>query len=447
MLSEQELKSLADHTLTLTTGYTTELMLTSGDSALTRYGENVITQNVASQTIELSVRLLKQGKMGKASTGNLSPEGIAACVATAKASLEVTEVDDDLLDPPSPQSYEPSKTYAQASADATPELRADGIVGGVGIVRNAGLQAAGIFSNSASAMGIANSNGLWAYHRSSNASFSISAMSGDSSGWAQDEGFDIDQIDPLAVAEIANEKALMGREPVSVEPGEWTVVLEPAAVTDLLMFISWYGFNGLSFCEDRSCFSGKVGQQVVGKNITIRDDCYHPLTGGMTFDFEGMPKKAVTLIENGVFKSTVHDRKTAKRLGVECTGHGMPQPDSFGPVPANLIIEPGDSTIQEMVASTKRGLLVTRLHYVNLLNPMTLTITGMTRDGLFLIEDGKVTKGVKNLRFTESILHALNNVEAISKTLHKTETFWGGGGTAMPSMKLNNFHFTSKTEN
>ena len=171
------------------------------------------------------------------------------------------------------------------------------------------------------------------------------------------------------------------------------------------------------------------------------------MTPGLPFDFEGSPRQRVPLIENGIFRSTVHDRRTAKLSGVENTGHALPQPDSNGPMPLNMVMSAGDSSLEEMIASTEKGLLVTRLHYTNILNPMTMLLTGMTRDGLFKIEDGKVTNGLKNMRFTESVLHILNNVEELSKKLYKTETFWGGGGTVAPAIKVNDFHFTSKTEN
>ena len=171
------------------------------------------------------------------------------------------------------------------------------------------------------------------------------------------------------------------------------------------------------------------------------------MSPGNPFDFEGMPRQRVVMIENGVFKTTVHDRKTGEKTGSGSTGHSLPQPDTYGPMPLNVIMSPGDSSLEEMIASTDKGLLVTRLHYSNMLDPMKMTLTGMTRDGLFMIENGEVTKGVKNMRYTESVLHVLSNVAALSSQLYKTETFWGGGGTVVPAIKVNDFHFTSRTEN
>ncbi|MDK9700604.1 MAG: TldD/PmbA family protein [bacterium] len=448
MLTESELKQIAEQTLAECNGIPAEVNVSTGDSALTRFSDSIITQNVASKTVGLTLRLLQDGHIGKATTGNLSAAGIKKCVDTARAALAFTSPDPEALPLVMPQTY-PSvpDRFVKASAEATPEQRAEGVIHAIDRFKKDNLNGAGIYSNNGGAFVLANTNGLYAYSHSSHASFSISAMSEDSSGWAQDHDDDIAKVNIAECAETAAQKALIGKNPIGLEPGAYTVIFEPAAVAELLLFMAWDAFNGLAYVEERSCFSGKIGQKVVGENITVVDDAYHPMAGGQPFDFEGMPRKKVTLIENGVFKSPVHDRRTAKRMGIETTGHGLPQPDSWGPVPVNLILQPGNSSTEEMIASTKRGLLVTKLHYVNILNPMTLTLTGMTRDGLFLIEDGKVVKGLKNFRFTESVLHVLNNVEALSKQLYKTSSFWGGGGTIVPAMKVNDFHFTSKTEN
>lgn len=447
MLTEQELRTVANKALELADGYDAEISLGSGESALTRFGENRITQNVTQGAAGFSIRLIKDGRMGKASTGALTVEGAARCVSVAKAALEVAAPDPELLPLPDPQTYQPKPGYFESSADYPPESRADAVVKAIDAFKKEGLQGAGIFSNGAGGSAIANSKGLWAYHCKSEATFSISAMSVDSSGWAQDANADVSLLDLDGVVRIAMEKALAGRKPASVEPGEWTVILEPDAVADFTLFLAWEAFNGKAFIEGRSPFSGKVGERIVGENITIIDDAFHPLTPGQPFDYEGMPRRKVSLIEKGVFMGTVHDRATGPKIGLASTGHSLPQPDSNGPLPMNLVYSSGDSSLEEMIASTGKGLLVTRLHYCNLVDPMKPSITGMTRDGLFLIENGKVVKGVKNMRFTESISAILSNVEAMSRKLYKTETFWGGGGTVVPAMKVNGWHFTSKTEN
>lgn len=447
MLRQSELKKIADKIHNYASGFDAEVLIGSGDSALTRFSENVITQNVSGSNVGFSIRVVKNGKMGKASTGNLSDEGMKLCVETAKAALEVSEPDTEILPLVEPQEYQEKASYIKDTQEFSPGNRADFVIKAVEACKHEGFQAAGICSNSGECSALANSKGLWAYHKSSNASFSLSVMSENSSGWAEESDVDVNKIDMDKVIKKAIRIARDGQNPESIDPGKYTVILEPAAVADLILFLGWEAFNGLAFSEGRSCFSGKTGKQVAGSNITITDDFTHPLTPGTPFDFEGLPRQKVQIIENGIFRTPVHDRKSALKAGVEPTGHGMPQPDSFGPVPLNLIVSPGTSSLEEMIASTEKGLLVTRLHYCNLLNPTDMMLTGMTRDGLFMVENGKITKGLKNMRFTQSVLEILNNAEALSEKLYKTETFWGGGGTIVPCMKVNDFHFTSSTEN
>ena len=447
MLEESRLRQLSDVALDQTGGYEAELIFSVGEGALTRFGDSVITQNVVQGDAGVSVRLMKNGKMGKASTGNLSEKGISNCVAAAKTTLEFASPDPELLSLISPQSYLPKESFEPRTLAFSPEQRADGVTRAVNRFQKDDCVGAGIFSTGAGALAIANSKGVWAYHRKSGSSFSVTAIGKDSSGWAQATDRDAYALDLDGTAEAAARKAVASRNPQPALPGEWTVVLEPAAVADALMYLAWVAFSGKPLVEGRSPFTGKAGQKVVGDNITIVDDAYHALTPGLPFDYEGMPRQKVRLIENGVFIGGVHDRASGAIAGVPSTGHALPQPDSNGPMPVNLVISAGSSTLAEMISSTERGLLVTRFHYTNILDPMKMTITGMTRDGLFLIEQGRVVRGVKNMRFTESILAMLSNVELLSSDLYKTETFWGGGGTVAPTMKVNGFHFTSATEN
>jgi len=447
MLDESKLRKLAEEALAQAQGYEAELIISAGESALTRFGDSVITQNVVQGEAGATIRLMKNGKMGKASTGNLTDKGIKSCVASAKATLEFSAPDAELLPLISPQNYQPKANFEPKTLAFSPEERADAVNRAVARFQKDGCVGAGIFSNGASAVAVANSHGLWAYQQKTSSEFSVSAIGSDSSGWAEATDRDAYALDIDGTAEKAVRKAVASRKPSSVEPGEWTVVLEPAAVADAIMYLGWEGFNGKLLVEGRSPFSSKIGQKVVGDNITIVDDAWHSMTPGQPFDYEGMPRKRVSLVDKGVFVGGVHDRVTGALAGVASTGHALPQPDTNGPIPVNLIISAGNSTLEEMIGSTKRGLLVTRFHYTNILDPMKMTITGMTRDGLFLIEDGRVVRGAKNMRFTESILAMLSNVELLSSDLYKTETFWGGGGTVAPAIKVNNFHFTSATEN
>ncbi len=230
---------------------------------------------------------------------------------------------------------------------------------------------------------------------------------------------------------------MLGVDPKAIEPGRYTVILEPAAVGDLCYFLA-EGFNAQQVDEGRSFLSGKVGETVFGQNIDIDDDPYHPLIQGRPFDGEGVPTKKVSLVEKGVVKGLVYDRKTAAKLGKEPTGHGLPVPNVEGAHPSSISMKGGTSSIEEMIKSTKKGILVTRLWYNRLVDPMKLIITGMTRDGTFWVEDGKISHGIKNLRYNQSLIELLNHVDAATPQ----ERMWG---YAVPGILAREFNFTSVT--
>jgi predicted Zn-dependent protease len=294
------------------------------------------------------------------------------------------------------------------------------------------------------AVGLANSSGLFAYNDYTSASFSVTVMADDSSGWADSTQPNIHAVHPEVLTSVALEKALAGRRPRALPPGEYDVILEPAAVAELLLFMAWDGFGALPYLEGRSFVSGRLGQKILSEKVMIVDDVYNHQTLGLNFDYEGMPRQRVVLVDGGVAKAVVHDRKTAKEAGTESTGHALPQPNTNGPMPLNLMLAGGDSSVDEMVASTDRGLLITHFHYTNILEPMTLMITGMTRDGVFWVEKGKVRHPVKNFRFTESVVKAFNQVEALGRETVYAHAFWGGG-IVCPAAKIRGFNFSSGT--
>ena len=253
------------------------------------------------------------------------------------------------------------------------------------------------------------------------------------------------EVDPEAIGRKAFQKARDSQRPIDVPPGRHEVVLEPPAVDTLISFLSYMGFNGRAIQEGRSPFSGKMGERVAAETISIYDDALSPLTLGIPFDFEGTPKRRVDIIERGVFRSGVHDRRSAKLAGAESTGHALPQPNPEGPFPLNLFLQTGDASREDMIASTERGLLVTRFHYSNIVHPIETTITGMTRDGTWLIENGKVTSAVKNFRFTQSILEALSNVQMVGRDSVIASEFWFAA-TRVPALKISSFNFSGKSD-
>jgi PmbA protein len=439
-------REICERALSFVSADEAEVILDGGSSALTRFANNRIEQNVNETGYSISVRAVFGRKVGRASTNNFDDASLRKAVESAELIARFQKDDEELLPLPGPQKYREIENFVQATADFSPTDRAEAIRDLVYRCRaEADLTTAGIFSNESQYLALANSKGLFAYDRMTSTVFSATVITEDSAGWAEDNNKDVKAIDIKGVADTAVNKALGSREPVAVEPGEYTVILEPAAAGNLLIFLGWLAFGALAYQEGRSFLSGKLGKKVFGDNITLVDDVYHELSGGLPFDFEGMPRQKVVLVENGVAKAVVHDRKTAKKEGTETTGHGLPVPNTSGPIPLNIVMQTGDASVEDMISSTKKGILVTQFHYANTVNPMKLTVTGMTRNGTFLIEDGKVTKAVKNMRMTESLEKILNNVEMTGKDAIKCRGFFGGG-LVVPALKVNNFTFSSGTD-
>jgi predicted Zn-dependent protease len=335
--------------------------------------------------------------------------------------------------------------YFDPTASATPEERAAAVERLVGVCPP-GSSAAGAHETQAIEVGIANTLGQRCWAPSTQASLTTVVTTGDhGSGFAETFTGSLDTIDPEAVGRRAARKALDARDPRPLEPGSYAVVLEPAAVATLVGFLAYEGFGGRAYLEGRSCFSGRQDEQVVAPSISIWDDAADPRTLGMPFDFEGTPRRRVDLIRDGVFLGVAHDRRTARQAGTESTGHGLPPPNPEGPFPLNLFMEPGDADLERMISSTPRGVLVTRFHYSNIVHPLESSITGMTRDGTFLIEGGEVAHPVKNLRFTQSILDALRDTSEVGTETELASEFFFSA-SRVPALKVDAFNFSGRSD-
>lgn len=413
--------------------------------SLTRFSNNEITQNVESVSFPYTIRCVFGGKVGTVSGSSLNAKDIKKQLEAAKTIAKNQSKKKGIMTLPGKQKYKGFADYDSKTESVDPQKRADIVKKAIDVTKKAKLSGAGIMTNSANYMAIGNCSGMRAFHVNSHAEFSLTAMSKDSAGWGEAVSHTIKDIDSVSVASTAVKKALASRKPVKIEPGKYTVVLEPAAVADLISFLSYDVFNTRRFAEGRGALVGKMGKQIMSKNVTIMDNAFIDGINGIPFDFEGFPRQELTIVKSGVLNQLPQDRKTAKMLKAKNTGHSLGADDEYGPIPLNLHIVPGNSSLEEMIKTTKRGILVTQFHYVNMLNPMLTTITGMTRNGIFLIENGKLKSGLKNLRFTQSILEALSNVESIGST---SEIHGGGfgGGYSVPAMKIKDFHFTSVTD-
>jgi len=447
VLGKATLKKIANQVLHLSRADQTEVLILSNDKHLTRFAVNIIHQNVSETDVAVRVRAVFGKKTGVASGNDLSDEALQKVVESAETVAHFQQDNPDFHSLPEPQPVQEMDAYVEATAACTPEERAKGVAAICAMSRENGLEAAGAFSTAVQEIIVANSLGISAYHCGTLAHIVTVIMGDTSSGYAAAHAMDMSKLSPEAMGRVAVDKALRGHNPTEIEPGSYTVILEEDAVADMLFTLSELGFGALAVQEGRSFMNGRFGEKITGENITIWDDGYDPRGLVLPFDFEGVPKQRVTLIEKGIAKGVVYDSFTAGREeGKVSTGHSWPAPNTSGPEPINLFMAPGQATKEEMLASTKRGIWVTRFHYTNTLHPVKTVLTGMTRDGTFLIENGQITRPLKNLRFTQSILEAFSRAEMLGSELKLVKTNWDNIAACAPAAKIHEFQFTGTTE-
>jgi predicted Zn-dependent protease len=461
MLTKEQAGDIFDRIRKLSTADEVEVLFSGGRFALTRFANNTIHQNVAEENAVVSVRTAFGGRTARASTNKFDDDSLREVVRASENLAKVQHPDPDLL--PMPDSKEsnahgstpiPSRHFAE-TASITPEVRAEGVRKIVDVAEKYKLTTAGVFSSSESFEGIFNSRGLSHWHTQTLAEISNTMLAADSSGWQKANSPDIANLDPQALAETAAKKAVESAHPREITAGKYTVILEPAAVLDIVGFMFW-DYSGMAILDQRSFLNGRIGAKLFGENITFYDDVTHPLQSGTPFDGEGMQRAKVPLVEEGVVKRVVYARATAERMRrseyrdkvglIEATGHGFALPNEMGEMPLNIVFASPQipQSVEQMIASTERGILVTRLWYIREVEPFEKMLTGMTRDGTFYIENGHVQSGVRNFRFNESLIHMLSNVEAMSVPVRSCgeESF----DMVVPAMKVKEFNFTEVTK-
>ncbi len=443
MLTRERAKDIFKKVLKYSTADETEAFVTSTSHSLTRFANNSIHQNVAEEGLSLSVRAVVNQRTARASTNKLDENSIRQACEAALALARLQPPNPELLPMPGAQMYRAVDRFHSETAELSPKARAETVRSAIERAEKDGLTAAGVYSSGTTVTALFNSRGLEAYHEETGSEFSITMLKEGSSGWAKKTSPSCLELEPEALADRAARKALESRDPKDIEPGKYCVILEPAAVLDLLGFLFW-DFGGLSVHERRSCLTGRVGEKLFGENINVRDDVFHPLQAGPPFDGEGIPRQRVNLVKQGTVKALVYARATARKMGKDPTGHGFPLPNEYGEAPMNIVMDGGKSSIDDMVRSTSRGLLVTRLWYIREVDPYQKILTGMTRDGTFWIEDGEVRHSVKNLRFNQSAIDMLCHVEAmgVPQRTAGEESF----EMVVPAMKIKEFNFSSSTK-
>ncbi|MGD0929177.1 MAG: TldD/PmbA family protein [Candidatus Korobacteraceae bacterium] len=443
-----------------------ELLISGSRSALTRFANNTIHQNVAEEGNQISVRVSFGGRTARATTNKTDDDSLRRVVQSAEALARVQQPDPDLLPMPSPEEVTHNaadsgatavQRYFDSTARITPEDRATAVAKMVNVATRNRLTTAGIFSTAELVEGIFNSRGVTDWYQQTLAEVSVTMLGDTSSGWQKANSPDAAQLEPTRMAEIAAQKAVAAKNPRDLPPGKYTVILEPAAVLDAVGFMFW-DFGGAALLEQRSFLNDRIGEQLFGENITVWDDVYHPLQTGAPFDGEGMKRHRLKLIESGIVNEVTYARSNAVRMQqsemaghvgrVTPTGHGFALPNEIGEVPMNIVFggpRPAQSqTVDQMIAATERGILVTRLWYIREVDPYEKILTGMTRDGTFLVEDGKVQCGIRNFRFNESLIHMLQNVEAMGLPVRSTGE--ESMDMVVPAMKIRAFNFTETTK-
>ena len=422
-----------------------EVLIGGEREALTRFANNTIHQNVEAVEHNISVRVIVDQRTARATTTSFAEDSIARATTQAIALARASAPDPDLcplLEPSEAGTPPALNRFDEATAAATPHYRAEAVLRAIHAVKSAGQTGAGIYSTGEFFEAVLNSAGVEAFHRQTSAVFSITAIAEDSSGWAKASSVAASAIDPETLARQAAEKARRSRQPREIPPGRYTVILAPAAVLDLAGQI-FADFSATAIADDRSFLNDRLGQPLFGENISIGDDVTHPLQAGPAFDGEGVARSRLSLVERGVPKQVAYGRTAAHRERRASTGHGFPLPSETGEMPANIVIAGGGTSLEDMIASTRRGIFVTRLWYIREVDPYEKIMTGMTRDGTFWVENGEIQYGIRNLRFNQSVIELLRNVDALSPAIRASgeESF----DMVVPAMRANQFEFSEVT--
>ncbi len=415
-----------------------------GKNELTRFAESYIHQNVAETNLNLIVKVINEDRIGAVEMNSIDDHIISKNLEKAIGVTKITPKLDYHYQLLKPQSYKIKSKHSEQTANFTPLDRAQLVSQLIKEVNKKGYEAAGAFKTEESAILVANSEGVFAFDQGTKVDFNCVITRDNSTAHASFIDSDINNFNLNKITDELLETALKNVEQVEIDPGVYTVILSPEAVSEILNYTGYTAFNGKMIMEGKSFVCNNKGKKIFPQSINISDDPFDELTIPIPFDLVGYPREKIDLIQDGVLKDGVYDHLTALKYHRKCTGNTLsPEHASFGALPFNLVMKGGDRTIDEMISDTKKGIYISRLHYVNILNPMSIQLTGMTRDGTFLIEDGKRVKAIKNMRFNTSVIDMLKAVDMISKERQTKEGFIGA--TVAPYLRTNNFTFSSKT--
>ncbi|MGI8998739.1 MAG: TldD/PmbA family protein [Candidatus Limnocylindria bacterium] len=418
-----------------------EVTVSVGTETLTRFATSFIHQNVADAARRIDLRVALDGRVAEASGNQTDDEALSRLVRSTMEAAALQPVDPGWPGLAPVAAAPAVEHWDEATATADPDERADRV--GAFVAASGGLETAGFCSTDGITTAYANSGGQRLTGRSTTALLDGIARTGTADGSGRAASVRLADLDGAIVGADATRRARASADASDLEPGRYEVVLGPSCVVNILTFLAIYGFNGRAVDEGRSF--ARIGETQFDASLTLADDVAHSMAVGIGFDAEGTPKRRVELVRDGVTRGLVHDRRTAKALGGESTGNAIVGAGPWGALPANLVVEPGSSSSDELVAGVERGLLVTDFWYTRILDPRTQVVTGLTRNGVWLIEDGRIVRPVTNMRFTQSFVEALgpDQVRGIGSdvTLVGGATF-GTGAYVVPSLHLASWDFT-----
>ncbi len=413
----------------------------SGYQANIRFAANQMSTAGGVTNSQIGIESTFGKKHGVATTNDMSDESLRRAVEQSETLAKLSPDDPEIMPALPPQTYVPVNGYFDSTANLTPEDRARAALTALEPARKAGdLKAAGFIIVNAGANALGNSKGLFAYNRATTANYTLTVRTNDGtgSGWVGAENPDWRQLDFAALSSRTIEKARLSRNPVAIEPGRYTVILEPQAVGDLVQLMAFY-LDARESDEGRSPFAkqgggNKIGEKIVDSRVTIISDPQDPQLLAQPYDGEGLPLSRQVWVDSGVLKKLYYSRFWAQKQGQQATGF-----------PSSVKMQGGTTSMDDMIKSTQRGVLVTRLWYLREVDPRTILYTGLTRDGTFLIENGKISKAIKNFRFNDSPLFLLNNIDALGPAVRLGGTE-AGGAVVMPAIKAHDFNFTSLSD-
>jgi predicted Zn-dependent protease len=442
-LTREQARELTQRVLGFATADETRVSVGSGAQGNTRFAVNQISTAGDNYNTTVTIRSVFGKRAGQSTTNALDDASLRRTVETAERLAKLSPEDPEYMPELGPQQYEEGRGWDDSTAALDPTLRAAAVRAITEPARADGLVATGYLESNGGSFAVANHKGLFAWSRSTGAALTTTVRTpdGTGSGWAGAAHHDWSRITPADLGARAIDKAKRSVNPAPVEPGRYTVILEPTAVGNLVQLIN-FALNARNADEGRSFFSkqgggNKIGEKVVDERVTLVSDPHDPEAYANTFTGEGVPTARTTWIENGVVRNLAYDRYWAEKQGVPTR-----------PQVGSLRMSGGNSSIEEMIANTQRGILVTRFWYIRPVDPRTILYTGLTRDGTFLIENGRISRAVQNLRFNESPIFMLNNLEAMGRPVRVSASESGSAGFAVvvPPIKARDFNFTSLSE-